>query len=230
MVLNPLPYLMMVLSLTALCFNFISCSGSEDDDSNFVAINVPTPLVILVDRELVISDEETVSLSAPWAIVNFTTINNSTRIITIVGGAYIVTDPLSGERKVLALESSEGDTPYEGVIFPSRDTNCDGFVDEAEAKANVAPSEPCRQLVTTNPTDESEIRLNVHILDDRSFFLSDIGSLGSGASGTEFGDSVASLYRGLEFSIAANIEGWIGTPNQPERNFFKEFFFTARAN
>lgn len=219
-----------VISLLSL--SLFSCS-QDNGESGLVSIEVPTPLVILVNREFVIGqglELITITLDAPWSVVNFRSINNSTRIITVVGGAYIVTDPLSGTRKVLALETlNVGELSYEGVIFPSRDVNCDGVVDDTEAANGVGPNAPCTQLLVTD-SQGNETFQDVTLLDTRQFYLADMASTGSGDPGTDVDDSVSQIYRGLSFTVEARIEGWFGTPERPESNFFREFFFETRAN
>ena len=234
-------YFARVIILTITALFLLSCSADETE-SDLVKIEVPTPLVILVDRDILIDLGNTIStitLTAPWSVVNFRSVNNSTRIITVLGGSYIVTDPLTGQQKVIALTSLEGDFNYEGVIFPSRDTDCDGVVSDAEAAAGVGPAIPCDRL-RTEPCPEGDIctpsdlapgnSIAVSLLDERQFFLENMGNAGSGASGIGIDQSVAQLYRGLAFQVEASIEGWFGSPDRPEANFFRQFFFTTKAN
>jgi len=231
-------HLVRLIFILLIVVNTASCSN-EESESDLAQISIPTPLTILVDRTIFIDAGDTVlefNLTAPWSVVNFQSINNSTRMITVIGGAYIITDPLSGTRKVLSLESTEGAASYEGVIFPSRDTNCDGFVSDAEATAGVGPSIPCTRLrfdpsdTTPNADLDASNSAFVTLFDERQFYLTDMGSAGSGESGTNEEDSVAFLYRGLTFAVSARVEGWFGTPDRPLANFSKEIFFTTRAD
>ena len=218
-----------ILSILTLSISLVSCGGGEEGLSSQVSLEVPTPLVLLVDRELLIGqglEIITVTLEAPWAVINFQTVNNSSTIVTVIGGSYVVTDPLTGDRKVVTLESVDSaDLTYEGVIFPRLDVDCDGFVSDTELANGVEPTVPCTAIVLPDGSTE-----NVNVLDSRTFYLTDMASAGNGASGTGVDDSVAFLYRGLSFSVEARIEGWFGPPSQPIANFFNTTFFQARSN
>jgi len=223
-----------LLLLFIISITLTSCS-EEDNESNLVSIQAPTPFVGLVDRELALPvglEIISLSLSAPWTVLNFVSINNSSRLITVIGSTFIVTDPLSGNRKVITLDFLDtNDFNYLGVIFPSRDTNCDGFVDEAEQTANESPEVPCTSIIAPDPTDADNIvETPVTIFDSRTFYLSGMADAGNGASGSDIEISVSQLYRGLSFPVEGQLEGWFGTPTAPERNFFKQFFFTTVAN
>ena len=217
-------------TLIMLFFSFPSCS-QDDGSSNLVSIGVATtPIVLLTDRILTISNDIEITLTAPWSLIHFKSSNNATRIVTVLAGSYIVTDPLTGQRRVIALRSIDlDDISYQGVIFPSKDTNCDGLVDDAEATAGVELGKSCTQLLITDSLGV-ESRENVNILDTKQFYLTDMASAGGGSSGTDIEDSLVQLYKGLSFSVEARIEGWFGTPDKPESNFFQEFFFEATAN
>lgn len=224
--------------LTCILFlvTALSACSNEATESDLVSVDIPTPLTILVDREIVLG-LNSLSLEAPWAAIKFQSINNSSQIITVIGSSFIVTDPVSGGRKVIASSSLDGgNRNYEGVIFPSLDTNCDGLVSDAEASNGLARNSPCTRI--TDPADNlpADVELTttnsaaITLFDARQFYVSGMADGASGASGSDVDGSISGVYRGLTFSMQARIEGWFGSPDGPERNFFKEFFFTTVAN
>lgn len=221
------------ICIFAILISIVSCS-EESSESDLVSVKIPTPLTILVDSSVVIG-LNSLTLEAPWSAINFSSVNNSSRIITVIGSSFIVTDPVSGGRKVILASSLDREDPnYEGVIFPSLDRNCDGTVSDAEASAGLSRDVPCDRLGTPDlPPDvvlDTTNSTEITIFDARQFYVSGMADGASGASGSDAENSISGTYRGLTFAIEARLEGWFGDPSKPERNFFKEFFFTTVAN
>lgn len=231
-------FLKYFLCLTFLITTLTSCGGDENQEE-LVTVEIPAPITFLIDRTFFITANLSITLRAPWAIVNFNAINNTDRIITIIGGAYVVTDPITGNRRLLSLTATANiNLNYTGVIFPSRDVNCDGLVDETEATNNVGPAQPCTAITTaTTIPDPDDPNATVNVVDEipvvllneRILYLSGMGDAGVPGS-TDIENSISQIYRGLTFPVEARIEGWVGSPTLPESNFFQNFFFTTIAN
>lgn len=216
---------MFKINLLVLPLLFILLTSCEDegDDSLVTITPAPSePLAILAKSQISFStglEIIRVDLNPPWSPIKFTVSNDSNDPITIVAISFEVTDPIEGETLVVTpVNFTLSDSVVLSTVRSNADLNCDGVVDEDdEIESEIIP--PGSDLVNCS-LDATNLNYS-----DRALYIESVVQ-NTGQNST----TIANQYRGLSFQVVGRFEGWYGMPEQPLRNFFKEVFFTLKAN
>ena len=141
-------------------------------------MEVPTPLTILVDREIVLTEGDVLSLKAPWTVVTFASESTLPMPIVITSMRARVFDPIFFQIKEMDVLQLDGSLSNMGTIFPS------GY--------------DC--INATNPDYKCEASLN-----SQQYYISDMVTYGNDGV---FNDSIPMVYRGVSFDVLITMKGW----------------------
>lgn len=217
-----------ILLLSFISIFLISCK--EDKRAEQIKASVQeSPFAILANRKLVfVVGDEVIEyeLKAPWSILKFKFENKSDLGVVIVAATFIITDPITGKEVIIAHDNMDSRTGVPRTFFSTikaeGDTDCDGTVEKEESAA----PESC-------PLDQGDLSKNnslayLHGLSSQSAATPEEGE--GGDQNTQAANLISEQYRGVVFGVRAKFEGWYGSLDDPQSNFFKEIFFSISAN
>ncbi len=197
---------------------FPSCNNNESLSNVEFKINPASPTVFTADtietKKTIIDGVrtiETFDIPGPWMSIGFDIINKSKIAVTIIAVTFYISLP-NEEIKTQSITNynANGEAlSFFAILRPENDVNCDGIVSNSEAKLiNPVLDKDCF-MDETNPS-----------FNGLRFKLYDLLSNAEDKS----------AYLGASYPVKAHFEGWTGTFEKPEKNFFKEIFFIGKSS
>ncbi len=195
---------------------FSSCSNNDDFSEVKLGINPLTPIVFTADTVEVkktiidgVESIENINIPGPWMDIGVDFINKGKVAVTIIAATFYIDLP-NGEERVQPIfnyGADGGALEFFTILRPENDVNCDGIVSEEEEKLTNPVLDTNCFMDETNPSFKNT-----------RFKLFDLLN----------GAEDKNIHRGASYPVKARFEGWIGTFDSPEKNFFKEVFFIGQ--